>query len=267
LKECHNSDNIFLILVEVYFEINWDVHICRSVPFSFLDSLENQRKFLDRISLKFQIKTQQDWKQITLKEIIECNGLRLTNKYNGNIISLLFMVYPEINWTFMETNKHKILFEIAENFWNSFENKRKFFDNISHQFKIKTQQDWKQVTLKEMREFKLGETNNYNNILFSTLVEIYPVILNLDIFEKNIPNYFWNDLEYDDLFTILVEIYPEINWNILCKIVVPNNFLNIFANKRFFLDNFSNQFQIKTKKYWKQITLKEMKEHSFFVNN
>lgn len=65
---------------------------------------------------------------------------------------MLFEVYPEINWFFME--KHKSFLEITGNFWNSFE--------------IKTQKDWKHVTKKQMMEC--------DDFLFSILTEIYPDI-------------------------------------------------------------------------------------------
>jgi len=100
------------------------------------------------------------------EEMREFNGIGLTNLYNGDLFSMLFEVYPEINWFFME--KHKSFLEITGNFWNSFEIKRKFLDKFSHQFQIKTQKDWKYVTKKQMMEC--------DDFLFSILTEIYPDI-------------------------------------------------------------------------------------------
>jgi len=171
--------------------------------------LENQRNFFDIISHQFQIKTQQDWKQISLNEIKEeikkFDGVGLTNKYNGNIFFILFEVYPEIYWFFME-KKHKILFDFTEKFWNSFEIKRKFLYIISFKFQIKTQKDWKQVILKEMKENN-RYTKKYNDSLFSILSHFLSDILNWEIFKlkKNIPQYFWDGLQYKNTFSMLLK--------------------------------------------------------------
>jgi len=46
-----------------------------------LEFFRNQKKFIDEISNKYQIKTQKEWKKITIKEMI--GNVLIASKYHG----------------------------------------------------------------------------------------------------------------------------------------------------------------------------------------
>jgi len=249
------------MLVEVYHEINWNLFTCRmAVPQQVLNLFEIKRKFLDTISNELQIKTQQDWKKINTKESfkefhenrlinwdesgkitvsqikqkfidkiakqyqiktqqdwkkiglekIRKSNRNLLNKYNENLFSILFEVYPEINW-----NELRFRRIFPRYFWNSLENRRSFLDSVSYRLQIKTQRDWKKIAYKEMKEWQISLlTQSYRN----------------------------------NIFSMLVDVYPEINWDILkCRSRIPQHFWKSLQNKKKFLNDLANSYNIRDK--------------------
>jgi len=98
-----------------YPELKWYFFTYRNFPSNFWNSLENQREFLDKIAENYEIKIQNEWKNINPKEIKSANGIILITSKYLDIFSMLVSVYPEIKW--YELNCRNIISKEFLNFY------------------------------------------------------------------------------------------------------------------------------------------------------
>jgi len=103
---------------------------------------------MDKIAEKFRIKKQEDWREVSTKDMKDLRGFGLTNKYKDIIFFVLIKIYPEIKWDVFSCRKI-----IPHHFWNSIENQRKFLDKITEKYNLKIQSDWVKINLNELPEF------------------------------------------------------------------------------------------------------------------
>ena len=75
--------------------------------------------------------------------------------YNGNLPSMLSNVFPEIPWDITKFSK------VPKNTWKSSENYRKFLDSLFDELKLKSWEDWYNVS---------PEVNYITSLIFGNLV-------------------------------------------------------------------------------------------------
>jgi len=67
--------------------------------YGFWKDLTNQHKFVENIALTLNIKTPDDWYNISVHQVYKYGGYTLLNHYyNGSLIKLLRAIYPDHNW-------------------------------------------------------------------------------------------------------------------------------------------------------------------------
>ena len=237
------------LLRHVYPEFQWDdVDPCENrIPTHYFESIVNQRKFLDSVAEKLNVRQWNDWNMITREQIIKHNGGSLLLKY-PSMFEMLCTVYPEYEWkaTDRQTAPHS--------YWNNVQNQRKFFDEFAAGLGIQEPSEWSIVTYQQVVEAGGGRILRQYSSLYSALVHLYPEHeWHPGITRTRVPNHHWNDIDnvksfiyelkeklhikhdsewlrvsieqitkaggssliakYKSLYHILKLVYPEIKWN------------------------------------------------------
>ena len=212
----HQYPTLMDLFKDVYPEYSWDIFKDRNnVPYNFWKSSENQRSFMDSISRELNIdQSPEGWKNVTAQMIKRYGGSGMLSQY-PNLYTLLETVYPEYDWS---KNHRK---NVANNFWKSKENQRKFLDTIAEELNIKSPEEWKNVTTSMIHDRNGGR-----------LLALYP-----------------------SFFDLLRENYPEYTWNVfLHRRSVPNNYWKKIENQKKFLDEIKCKYSIENTNDWRKIT-------------
>ena len=168
----------------------------------FFQSIENQREFMDQFYLSFNLKSFDDWLNISQRILCKFGGKILIEKYyQRDQKKLLENIYPNYPWDFMKLkynknkiNKEEININIKKKrykkyLFKSIEKQREFMDKLFIKLKLKSLDDW--LKIKRMKFLPNGGEiliykiykNNMNNLLLS----IYP-------------NYPWTFLTNEKIF-------------------------------------------------------------------
>merc|ERR1712137_398085 len=92
------NPSLFDILSDVYPEKDWwKSGLQRKIPRKFWENTQNQRKFLDKLASHLKLENKEQWRSVTVSDIINNGGGRLLEIY-PTIIDLLNAVYPEYDW-------------------------------------------------------------------------------------------------------------------------------------------------------------------------
>ena len=162
--------------------------------YGFWNSEENQRKFLNELYLKFNLKTHTDWLKISSNLITRHNGKPIISKY-GCLFSALIHLYPEHQWKFFT-----IIKKLPKSFWNSNQNQKYFLNQLYNKLELSSFNDWNNVTNQQVLSNGGKELlDRYNGELKEAIKNIYieEEIKNyIPPFSfKNIPKSYWNSRE------------------------------------------------------------------------
>jgi hypothetical protein len=83
-------------LKALYPEHKWE--FVERKPAGYWAIRANQKAYLDDFAEKFQIKTLDEWYNITTREFIDAGGAALLTHYKGSLIDLLRANYPHHKW-------------------------------------------------------------------------------------------------------------------------------------------------------------------------
>ena len=251
----------------------------------YFQKVENQRKFMDELFIKFKLKSIEDWINVS-KKIIERNGGKiLFSFYDGNKISLLSSIYPNVDWQSLKQKK-------KENF-KSIENQRKFMDKLFIKFNLKSINDWNNISRNQIIQNGGKKLlKNFKNCRRKLLSEVYPnypwksKFKNLKLIENQ--QDFMDDLfiklnlnSLDDFLTIdkrnlilnggrlllklnennneniLTSIYPHYPWSFEYKESLEYFPLSI-ENQKEFMDKLFIKFKLKSVNDWIHISKKRI---------
>lgn len=154
-------------------------------PYSYWTSLENQRKFLEKVKQKCGIKDPSDWGKLSMQDI-EREGLSilLTSYYHTSLFNCLKAVYQgslsayyrfdnvEIDWKKEWFPSHA---SFPHNYWKSLKNQRKFLEEMKIKFHIRQPRDWGKIITRHFNEMGGASLlpRYYNGSLFNCLKSVY----------------------------------------------------------------------------------------------
>ena len=126
------------------------------------DDINYKYKLLmDKLFKKFQLKSLEDWKKISILKILNNGGEKLINEYENNMNKILTSIYPNYPWQLIN--------------FNSIENQRKFLEKLFIKYKLKSLDDWlivergKRIIIKNGGEELLKKYNRDYYLLLSTI--------------------------------------------------------------------------------------------------
>ena len=185
---------------------------------NYFSSIENQRKFMDNLFQKLNLKTLNDWKNINTQTLYE-NGATsfLSRYYSNNFHKLLLTLYPTHPW---EINTHKK--QDSQRYFQEFSNQVLFIDKLYSKFNLTTIEDWAQISVTKLRQ-------NGGKYLLSIFYE-------------------------DNMKKLLSSIYPNFPWEGDDLKVNTKEYFNSLPNQRKFMDNITQKINLKSINDWKYQT-------------
>ena len=169
------SNNIPNMLIDLFPNYPWSFDC---IPKYYFQKFENQKRFMDDLYIKLNLKSHFDWKNVSLAKIENNGGHLLLKYYSNDKQILLSSIYP--NWDDILTdNTDKNL-----KTFGSIENRRKFMEDL-------------------FRELKLNNLDDWNNVQKKTIIKYHG---------KNLLAFYSHDKN-----KMLKSIYPEHNWKFKTK--------------------------------------------------
>lgn len=74
--------------------MDWKPEWWKTRPIGYWTVKENQKKFLDEIKMRFQIKSPSDWGKLKIKDIRNAGGNSILKHYKGSLYRCVQFVYP-----------------------------------------------------------------------------------------------------------------------------------------------------------------------------
>ena len=260
-------------------------------PNGFWDNIENVKKFLNELNLK----TFENWNNLTSKQIQERGGSRLLSKYS--LYELKSIGCPEYKDKFLESKR------ISKGYWNDNEKIKNFLIEIGEKYNLKSPNDWDKITQKEIRESggnQLLKKYNMYEIKSLGCINYKESFKNKKRTLK--PKGFWQKEENIDHFLNILRVQYELfdsenKWNNLTKkqvqaITGGNSILNQFSmheikclgsnqlqllenkkelkphgywdnleNIKMFLKQFGEEFQLHTSEDWLKVSYNQIKSY------
>ena len=122
---------------EIYPNYSWDFTeiLTKSEYFS---SLSNQKKFMENLFQKLQLKSIDDWRIISRDLILVNGGKSLLRKYSQDVKKLLKTIFPEHKW---EENE-LIITSSKFTYFRKLNNQIEFMNYLFKKLKLKSIDDW-----------------------------------------------------------------------------------------------------------------------------
>lgn len=119
-------------------------------PNNYWDDYENQRKFVESMSSKFNIKDMSDWYKISVlvtdlflksdfQDWHNTDASLIRSKYNNSPALLLAKVYPDYEWLPWKFSW------CPRNHWEDIDNQRKYMNWLAKELHIKEMSDWYKI--------------------------------------------------------------------------------------------------------------------------
>ena len=198
----------------------FDKKIIKSHTSGYWNNKNHILQFLNEIKEKYNLKTPNDWNEITSTQIQSNGGSRILNKYS--MYDLKCMGCPEGKLIYTKPNKLKY----PEN-WNKKENVIQFLHEIKEKFNLNTPDDWNKVTKKQI-QLNGGKSLLYKYSLFELKCLACPE--GKFIFSKPNqlkPSGYWNNKEnIENFIHFIKEKYNLQNpddWNKITTQLIQSN--------------------------------------------
>jgi hypothetical protein len=130
-------------------------------PLKYWNNVQNQRRFLDDLAVKLNIKSPEDWYSVKVETVVKLGGTFITRHYDGSLVRgkkkciykvtflALASVYPEHKWNATKTHK-------PSKYWKDINSQRNYFDNLAVKFRIHEPSDWYSMSTAVVK--KMGGT-------------------------------------------------------------------------------------------------------------
>jgi hypothetical protein len=64
---------------------NSKIRVYDRVPNGYWQNIQNQRAFMDRLAVKYDVKKPEDWKRVFAKTVLKEGGTFVKDQYNGSL--------------------------------------------------------------------------------------------------------------------------------------------------------------------------------------
>ena len=216
------SYDVKKLLISIYPNFNWnfdDNYIKLKKREKYFHSIDNQKKFMEKLYLKFDLKSLNDWVKISIKKIIKNSGEIIAKIYFNDMKKLLLSIYPNHHFNFNQFKQSKLYF-------NYIHNQCEFLEELFYKLHLKYINDWLYVSRKELIK------NNGKKLL---------------IIYKN------------DMKKLLLSIYPNFPWDFrhLKSNLTLNYFKSSLENQKNFMEKIYEKKEFKSLDDWINFPYKE----------
>ena len=226
LLQVYYNNDMKSILLSIYpnYPWNFDSHDIKiHTKNEFFRSYDNQTKFMNNLYHILQLKSLDDWLNVSRNTINRHGGNGLLQLYSNSMEKLLNSIYPLHSWYFQRLYK-----QTNTSYFRSIENQRNFVDQFFIACKLQTFDDFLSISATRLFEFGGKKLlSHYSNDIRKMFIHLYP-------------NYPW----------------PSQN-TFKLKFQSHNYFLSL-KNQREFMDQLYYQFGLSSMEGWSKITKKKI---------
>jgi hypothetical protein len=145
-----------LLLLSIYPDYKWLVWKFVYVPTGYWDNKDNRKVYTEWLKINLNIKTMEDWYNVTEDDFIRYEGLSVIRYYHHGIKDLVKDLYPEYEWF---PWKFKL---VPHRFWDDILNQKWYIRWLFKELNYTSIEDWYQIMVTDF-------LNNYG----SSLITIY----------------------------------------------------------------------------------------------
>ena len=228
IKKFYEND-VILFILSIYPNYDWNFDEIFLKSKNYLNNIENQKKLMQKLAQKLEIKNIENFLIIKKQKISE-NGIgkALLGFYSNDLIKLLSTIYPDHPWDFREY-KRKL-------------NPKEFFTNNENEIyfieQIYTENNFQSIDqLKELTKNKLILTGGKN------LIEKYDGSIN----------------------KLLSTIYPNFPWKFENLITKYKKYFNEIENQKEYLNKLFFKLKLKKLDDWLEISTNQISDQGFKI--
>lgn len=116
-------------------------------PPGYWKNFQHHRDFFDALFKHLNLKSWEDWYQVSHKDIEEYGGSGLlSGYYHNSSVFALTTIYPEKKWDVLK------FVHIPPGTWKELSNQRTFFEQLAQSLNIQHWEDWYHVTKEKILE-------------------------------------------------------------------------------------------------------------------
>lgn len=284
-------------LQNIYPDHNWDGLRFATVSRGYWQSVDNQRKLMDKIGEELGVKVLDDWYKVSTQEVLSRRASFVTNIYHGSLSNTLKQLYPEHPW-------NELKFENTRpNTWRNESNRKNALEKVGVELGVKKMEDWYNISVVDVQKKANFINRYYNGCLATALQQLYPehpwdpfrfkvIPKNYWDNEDNQRKYFerigkelgvtklddWYNVSQDvvrrnkgsfilnkyngSVFAALQKLYPEHNWDPLRVSKAPRGFWQKESTKEHYhklILKWYKKYNITELRDWYQLPPKQLK--------
>ena len=114
----------------------WEKYIYRPIIFDIY-------YFLDELEEIYNLKTVQDWKSVTRKQILDNGGVMILGKYSLFDLKVLGAAEKEARYFFKK----------PKGYWKNKKNVLRFLSEIEEKYNVNTPEDWNSITTSQIQSY------------------------------------------------------------------------------------------------------------------
>jgi len=117
-----------------------------------------------------RIEQPEDWKRVSQRQVEAQGGRGLLARYKGSFLAALQDAYPEHRFDALRCRP-----QVPAGYWDSRENRRSFLEGVAGQLGLRSMEDWRGVTNRQLQELGGGRLLNlYSGSLYAALKDLFP---------------------------------------------------------------------------------------------
>lgn len=186
LQRYRNS--LALMLQTFYPEHTWRPWRFLKAPNGLWDNLVTQRAFFEELAEKMNVQTQDDWYRITQQHICDLGGSALLVLYNGSVLQMLRVLYPEFSWQPWRFN------HVPQGYWEERKHQRQALDQLATELNVGHWENWYTMTSQHITTHGGGGLLTcYGRSPAQMVQTLYPEYPWLSWRFCRVPDGFWNE--------------------------------------------------------------------------
>jgi len=209
-----HDESLCKVLTTNFPEHKFQGHKFLKSPHGYWDDKMVQIERLQLIEEKFELKTLDDWKNVSFADFSqEFGGLSLLTSYNNSLLKLLKAIYPYHLWMNHDWSaaEHRHLSYLPRSYWSKVKNRVQFVNDVAApQLGIRRYEDWYNVLPVRLKRLGGGTIlDQYNNSMFRILRAVYPEFAWNETSFKGTRRNYWKGK--DNVIRFLTNVHSRLN--------------------------------------------------------
>lgn len=180
------NGSILAMMRDLLPEYHWDPRLCRAkVPQGYWEDSAKRREFLEEVARDCCVTKPEDWKNVSVSDVLSRGGGALLKKFGFSLIAALRDTFPEQQFSEIDSCK-----SVPRGYWRRKDNRRELMQRVALKCAIKEPSDWGRVTNEDIRAAG-GATLLGRASLHDLILDAFPEVSEEDLGKR--PRGFWEE--------------------------------------------------------------------------